>query len=461
MRRSLSADDWVELGQSDLKQIGVSFSKQLTAEISHCSQQLWELHDTLTAVIGECIGVMVEMMHREHDRNLRDFYSRFILLNRLSLLDLSGETHDVLKEHKTLFETVRNSAYFSDTIAENVIHDDSLVVSSLEDGVLASCPLLLIDRYGKTDTSVQNSPNSNGTLSQWTCPNRRCAHINLSNVRRCPYCLMDPNPPSLHASPADMHRIISLLNLKYPALKVVALQSCANSMEKSLVVLASKVAQEISGHLQALKLQSRQNLRRISFLGHSVGALILRLAFRNPLLTPYTQFFHLFLSLNAPHCGVTFSKRSIDWGSRFLAFVNSSQLVDELLLKDDKNPRNTLLYRMSQNSDLSSFHYFYLFSSFQDTFVPFHSERIETNPAILLSEGVEGEVYQEMISSFWRQFRSEFCQTKVKKFDVYYDNLNFSLDSLIGKTAHTNILKDMQVIQMLLYKTEECFVEEE
>lgn len=147
-----------------------------------------------------------------------------------------------------------------------------------------------------------------------------------------------------------MHRIISLLNLKYPALKVVALHSCANSMEKSLVVLASKVAQEISGHLHALKLQSRQNLHRISFLGHSVGALILRLAFRNPLLTPFTQFFHLFLSLNAPHCGVTFSKRSIDWGSRFLSFVNSSQLVDELLLKDDKNPRNTLLYRMSQNS---------------------------------------------------------------------------------------------------------------
>ena len=152
-----------------------------------------------------------------------------------------------------------------------------------------------------------------------------------------------------------MHRIISLLNLKYPALKVVALQSCGNSMEKSLVVLASIVAQEISGHLQALKLQSRQNLHRISFLGHSVGALILRLAFRNPLLTPYTQFFHLFLSLNAPHCGVTFSKRSIDWGSRFLAFVNSSQLVDELLLKDDKNPRNTLLYRMSQNSGRDHF----------------------------------------------------------------------------------------------------------
>ena len=70
---------------------------------------------------------------------------------------------------------------------------------------------------------------------------------------------------------------------------------------------------------------------------------------------------------------------------------------------------------------MSSFRYFYLFSSFQDTFVPFHSERIETNPAILLSDGVEGEVYQEMVSSFWRQFRSESCRTKVKKFDVYYD----------------------------------------
>lgn len=26
-----------------------------------------------------------------------------------------------------------------------------------------------------------------------------------------------------------------------------------------------------------------------------------------------------------------------------------------------------------------------------------------------------------MISSFWRPFRSEFCRTKVEKFDVYYD----------------------------------------
>lgn len=147
-----------------------------------------------------------------------------------------------------------------------------------------------------------------------------------------------------------MRRIVSLLNLKYPALKVVSLQACARCAEASLVELASLAAQEISGHLQALRCQAREGLRRVSFLGHSVGALVLRLAFRNPLLTPFTRFFHLFLSLNAPHCGVTFSKRPIDWGSRFLAFVNSSQLVDELLLKDDKNPRNTLLYRMSQNS---------------------------------------------------------------------------------------------------------------
>ena len=148
-----------------------------------------------------------------------------------------------------------------------------------------------------------------------------------------------------------MRRIISLLNLKYPSLKVIALQSCA-STEKSLVILASKVAQEISSYLQSMKLPPKQKLKKVSFLGHSLGAIVLRLAFHNPLLTPYTQFFHLFLSLNAPHFGVTFTKRSIDWGSRFLSFVNSSQMVDELLLKDDKNPRNSLLYRMSQNSGI-------------------------------------------------------------------------------------------------------------
>ena len=106
-----------------------------------------------------------------------------------------------------MFDTVRHSAYFSysknhgfidsDTIMTNMMQNDSLVVSSLEDGVLASCPLLLIDRYGVSEFSTPSSPHLK-TPSTWTCPNPSCHHINLSNVRRCPYCLMDPNPPPLH-----------------------------------------------------------------------------------------------------------------------------------------------------------------------------------------------------------------------------------------------------------------------
>ena len=91
IRRSLSADDWMESSVSDLKQIEISFAKLLAEGLSQCSQQLWEAHDRLTAVIRECVGVMVEQLHMVHERNLRDFYSRFILLNRLSVKDLSGE----------------------------------------------------------------------------------------------------------------------------------------------------------------------------------------------------------------------------------------------------------------------------------------------------------------------------------------------------------------------------------
>lgn len=113
----------------------------------------------------------------------------------------------MLQEHKALFETVRNSAYFwysiisssdrSDAISENVVCDDSLVVSALADGVLASCPLLLIDRYGAAAPSPPSSPA--GTASaRWTCPNRRCGRENLGNVRRCAFCLTDPRPPAVH-----------------------------------------------------------------------------------------------------------------------------------------------------------------------------------------------------------------------------------------------------------------------
>ena len=220
------------------------------------------------------------------------------------------------------------------------------------------------------------------------------------------------------------------LLLRHHTLRVYSLHSCFENTTKSLVILASRIAQEISTILNSL-LSKSLSIHHISFIGHSIGSLVLRLAFNNPLLSPFTKYFHLFLSLNAPHVGVLFARKPLEWGSKVLSLVGSSALVDELLLKDAKNPRNALLYRMALNHGgkelgqlcvgLSQFKYFYLVSSCQDAFVPFHSERVETTPSILETESEEADAYQEMVTAFWREFRREENKTVIKKFDVCYD----------------------------------------
>ena len=63
------------------------------------------------------------------------------------------------------------------------------------------------------------------------------------------------------------------------------------------------------------------------------------------------------------------------------------------------------------------------------------------------------------MTAFWREFRREENKTVIKKFDVCYDVREVEVSSLIGKTAHINILKDVSVIEILLSKMEECFAE--
>lgn len=147
-----------------------------------------------------------------------------------------------------------------------------------------------------------------------------------------------------------MRKIADLLSLKYPHLKIIPLQACLDNTTKSMVILASMIAKEMASQLASLPSRTGKCVSRISFIGHSIGSVVIRLALRNPLLQNYHSCYHLFLSLNAPHLGVEFSKKAHEWGKKVLSLVNSSALVEELLLKDGRTKRNSLIYRMAMNA---------------------------------------------------------------------------------------------------------------
>lgn len=150
------------------------------------------------------------------------------------------------------------------------------------------------------------------------------------------------------ATAFDMRRVADALQLLFPRVKVVSLQAVAAHTRESLTKQASLVTKEILSVLKTAE------WLRISFISHSIGSLVLRLAIQSPLLNPYRSKYHLFLSLNAPHLGVLFPKWTLEWGSKFVSFFNDAKVVQELLLKEEKKQRNTLLYKMALNSGWDS-----------------------------------------------------------------------------------------------------------
>lgn len=144
-----------------------------------------------------------------------------------------------------------------------------------------------------------------------------------------------------------MRRVADALQLLFPQVKVVSLHAIASHTRESLTKQASLVTKEIVSVLKTAEWS------RISFISHSIGSLVFRLAIQSPILNPYRSKYHLFLSLNAPHLGVLFPKWTLEWGSKFVSFFNDARVVQELLLKEEKKQRNTLLYKMALNSGTS------------------------------------------------------------------------------------------------------------
>ena len=103
------------------------------------------------------------------------------------------------------------------------------------------------------------------------------------------------SPIVIQATAFDMRRVADALQLLFPQVKVVSLHAIASHTRESLTKQASLVTKEIVATLKTAEWS------RISFISHSIGSLVLRLAIQSPILNPYRSKYHLFLSLNAPH----------------------------------------------------------------------------------------------------------------------------------------------------------------
>ncbi|MBA0777165.1 hypothetical protein Gotri_005220, partial [Gossypium trilobum] len=87
-----------------------------------------------------------------------------------------------------------------------------------------------------------------------------------------------------------------------------------------------------SGHLRDIKL---------SFVGHSIGNVIIRTALAESAMDPYLRFLHTFVSLSGPHLGYLHSSNSLfNFGLWLLKKLKGTQCIHQLTFADDPDIRN-------------------------------------------------------------------------------------------------------------------------
>ncbi len=116
--------------------------------------------------------------------------------------------------------------------------------------------------------------------------------------------------------------------------------------------------------------------KKISFVGHSIGGLIIRAAL--PHLMDFSERFFIFMTFSTPHLGYVYSTSTIiDAGLWLLKTWKKSKSLQQLSFSDEKELRDCFLFKLSGYSGLEYFRHIYLISSHQDLYAPYESTRIQ------------------------------------------------------------------------------------
>jgi len=117
------------------------------------------------------------------------------------------------------------------------------------------------------------------------------------------------------------------------------------------------------------------SISRISFIGFSLGGLIIRAAL--PRLRSYRHLFHTYLSIATPHLGLKYSQKLISTALSILNVVREVPALQEMRLADLREVGDCYLYRLSKYEGLNWFKHVYFMASQEDKYAPYRSASVQ------------------------------------------------------------------------------------
>ena len=172
----------------------------------------------------------------------------------------------------------------------------------------------------------------------------------------------------LDGNSADLRLVKTYLEIALPSANLDFLMSEINQMDTflSLEEMTDKLVNEISYHISNFK----KTVTRISFIGHSLGCILIRSAILRPELAKYSSKFYTFLSLSGPHLGTLYNNSGlVNAGLWMIQKWKKTGSIQQLTMKDSGDIRTTFLYKLAQKSNLHRFKHVLLAGMFLFMFI--------------------------------------------------------------------------------------------
>ncbi|KAK1275798.1 hypothetical protein QJS04_geneDACA001784 [Acorus gramineus] len=229
--------------------------------------------------------------------------------------------------------------------------------------------------------------------------------------------------------------------------------------------MGNRLAEEVTAFLKKKmdKLSRSGGYRdiKLSFVGHSIGNIIIRSALTERVMEPFLKNLYTYMSISGPHLGYLYSSNSLfNSGLWLLKKLKNAQCIHQLTLTDDPDLYNTFFYKLCKQKTLEYFKNIILLSSPQDGYVPYHSARIDLCQASSYDYSMKGQVFTEMLNNCLDQIRAPSSERRTfMRCDVNFDTSSQAknLNTIIGRAAHIEFLETDLFARFIMWSFSELF----
>ncbi|CAG9460477.1 unnamed protein product [Pedinophyceae sp. YPF-701] len=276
----------------------------------------------------------------------------------------------------------------------------------------------------------------------------------------------------LYGGVHDLRLIRNEMVIAEPDLVTLMSSSNQKRTTEPLQAQGKRLAEEVVAWLEARfttggdsddKDVKLRRLARLSFVGHSLGTIVIRAAIEEAVLAPWLDKAWMYVSVSGPQLGFVQKVSSlVASGIWVMKHIRRAHSLREMALQDARDVREGFLYNLAQKEGLARFKQVVLLSSPQDGYVPYHSSRMELGPALAAVAADDGEghgkgrgsvrhrVCCEMIDSILSKM--EASGTRLTRVDAVFPLRDAKgLDRLTGRRAHLDFVEDVHLSHLLVW----------